>query len=166
MCMLAMVWRSQCGYERKRKQCGRRKQVIRTAPREGCNSVQHNNWSEKPPPLAPAPTTMLVSLQTEMRGKSRQPPSLVSWTKRRLIKDMFYLFWMISSRLWNSEVLTRCLGSGLEITGQEKQFGLLWESLINRIVGDMNLGLVGLHIKGMFWDKLGLIQDWWRWSLS
>lgn len=34
--------------------------------------------------------------------------------------------------------------------------GLLWKNLIKRIVVDLNLGLVGLHIKGMFWDKLRL----------
>lgn len=44
-------------------------------------------------------------------------------------------------------MFVRCLGSGSVMTEQGEHFGLVWEGLIKRVVGDRYLGLVGLQRK-------------------
>lgn len=120
MRMLAMKWRSQWGHRRKRERLGRRKRGILTAPRDGHNSVYYNHWSEKQ-----SKTTVLVSVQIGAGRICRQAPLLVSWAKRRLIKDTVYLFWIISSvpalELWGTRELGQewfCRGNTLDWRGK------------------------------------------------
>lgn len=49
----------------------------------------------------------------------------------------------------------RCLGSGSGMTGQGEHFGLVWEGLIKRVVGDRYLRLVGLQRKVFVRGQLG-----------
>lgn len=130
--------RSQCSLRRKRERLGRRKQITLPVPRQSTLQSQARK-------LSPAGQEVDGVGNHGALGKEKvcQGHRLVS------------LLWIISSGFGTLEVFVRCLGSGSGMTEQGEHFGLVWEGLIKRVVGDRYLGLVGLQRKVFVRGQLG-----------